>query len=247
MASNPCGLNGVLHTGTDKTQLTPGGEKSTMRTVTPAADISVTLEKVTGSGKDKKTESIQKSVIDAVREYVIASNEEMSAKERKEDAAAALRLYVKDVRDNNAYAGDYMKTYRVAGIIAKSGIQYGASLSHMDRFSIPKKEVDIAELKKLVGSKFFDEHFLKEILISIKKEVLNNKDLRKELTDKLITAFGVEGIKKYFNKEEAWSVKEGLDKDQYDLDKDTRAKFAEKCKQYADQVNEACFDPKNTL
>jgi hypothetical protein len=247
MASNPCGLNGVLHTGTDKTQLTPGGEKSIMRTLSPGKDEKVAIDKVTGSGKNKVTESVQKSVLEAVREYVIASNEIASASEKKEDAAAALRIYVKDIRDTNAYAGDYQKTYRVAGTVGNSGVQFGAAVAHQDRFSIPKKEVDIAALKDLVGKDFFNGHFSKDIQISIKKEVMENKDLRKELTQKLVDAFGVDGIKKYFNKEEVWSVKEGLDKAQYDLDKDTRAKFAEKCKQYADQVTEACFDPKNTL
>jgi hypothetical protein len=159
----------------------------------------------------------------------------------------ALRAYVKPIRDTNAYAGDYQKSFRVAGIVAKSGLQYGALVAHIDRWGLPKKEVDIAALKKLVGDKFFKEHFEKEITIAIKSEVLENKVLRKELTDKLLEALGVDGLKKYFKKEEVWTVTPGLDKGQYDLDNETRTDMLESCKQYADKVEEACFDPKNTL
>ena len=247
MASNPCGLNGALHTGPDKKQLTPKGEVSVMRNITPTDTDQVTVEKVTGTGKEKKTEKLVKKVKEAVREFVIASNEEKSAKERKEDAAEVIRTHVKDVRDKNAYAGDYQKTYRVCGAVARTDLQYAASSVQADRCVLPKKEVDIAAIKSLVGDKFFKDYFTREMSISIKKEVLENKDLRKELTDKLLEYFGVEGIKKYFIKEEVWSAKEGLDKGQYDLEDKVRGEFLEKIKFYADKVEEACFDPRNTL
>ncbi len=70
-------------------------------------------------------------------------------------------------------------------------------VAHQDRFSIPDVEEDIAVIKEIVGKEFFDKHFIRDILISIKKEVLDNRDLRKELTNKLIEVFGIEGIKKY--------------------------------------------------
>jgi hypothetical protein len=53
MASNPCGLNGALHTGPDKKQLTPKGEVSIMRNITPTDTDKITIEKTTGSGKEK--------------------------------------------------------------------------------------------------------------------------------------------------------------------------------------------------
>lgn len=247
MSTNPCGLTGPIHSGPDKTQLTPEGEVSAMRNVFPTDTDEVTIEKSSGSGKNKTTETLKRKVKEAVRDYVIASNEEKSAKDRKDEAALALRAYVKPIRDTNAYAGDYQKSFRVAGIVAKSGLQYGAMVAHMDRFTLPKKEVDIAAIKKLVGTKFFNEHFEKDITIAIKSEVLDNKALRKELTDKLVETFGVDGLKKYFKKEEVWAILPGLDKGQYDLDNETRTELLESCKQYADKVEEACFDPKNTL
>lgn len=247
MNANPCGLTGPIHNGPDKTQLTPEGEVSAMRNIFPTDTDTVTFDKVTGSGKNKETESLTRKVKEAVRDFVIASNEEKSAKDKKDEAALVLRAYVKPVRDQNAYNGDYQKSFRVAGIVAKSGMQYGAMVAHMDRWTLPKKEVDIAALKKLVGDKFFKKYFEKDITIAIKSEVLNNKEIRKELTDKLLEVFGVEGLKKYFKKEEVWAVKDGLDKGQYDLDEETRQSMLESCKQYADKVEEACFDPKNTL
>ena len=244
---NPCGLTGPIHSGPDKTQLTPDGEVSVMRNLFPTEDQMVSFDKTSGSGKNKIVETLSRKVKEVVRDYVIASNEEKSANDRKNEAALALRAYVKPTRDTNAYAGDYQKSFRVAGIVAKSGIQYGVMVAHIDRWGLPKKEVDIAALKKLVGAEFFKKHFEKEVTIAIKPEILDNKVLRKELTDKLLEAFGVDGLQKYFKKEEVWAVLPGLDKDQYGLNNETRTEMLESCKQYADKVEEACFDPKNTL
>lgn len=245
--TNPCGLTGALHSGPDNTQLTPKGEVSELRKLHPTDEDTVTIEKTIGTGKDKKTEQLVKKVKDAVREFIIYSNQEKSAKEQKDDAANALREYVKVTRDKNAYAGDYQKSYRVVGGLATSGMQYGAAVQQVDRTTCPKKESDIEAIKKLVGKKFFDQYFARELIISIKKDVLDNKDLRKELTNKLIEFFGVEGIKKYFTKEEVWAIKTGLDKGQYDLADETRVKFLEAVKFYADKVDDGCFDPKNHL
>jgi hypothetical protein len=247
MASNPCGVNGALHSAPDKTQLIASGDVSVMRNIFPTDTDEVTIEKTSGTGKEKKVEKFIRKVKEAVREFVIACNEEKSAKEKKDDAANAIREYVKKIRDGNAYTGDYQKTYRVCGIVAKSGQQYGASSAHVDRCTCPKKETDIAAIKKLVGTKFFNEHFERELTIAIKKEVLENKDLRKELTILLLKHFGVEGIKKYFVKEEVWTIKIGMDKAQYELKNEVRQELLTLIKFYADKVDDATFDPKNTL
>ena len=82
--------------------------------------------------------------------------------------------------------------------------------------------------------------------IGIRKEVLEDRKLRRELTDKLLEAFGGEAeLKKWFVKEEAWSIKDGLAEGQYDLDEDTREQFLEQCPQYADQVKNVSYDPKD--
>lgn len=244
--TNPCGLNGDLHNETDKKQLTPGGELSTMRTLFPEAEAA-SFDKSSGKGKDKKTEKITKVVKDTVREFVIASTNEAAAKEQKDTAANVLRSYIKEIRDRNAYNKDYQKTYRVAGIVAQAGFQYGAAVSQQDRVALPKKETDIAIIKKVVGPKFFNEHFSKDVKISIKKEVLENKETIKDLTKELLAKFGVEGLKKYFVKEEVWSINEGFDKAQYELDDATRKLLLEQITLYADLVTDASFDPKNHI
>lgn len=244
--TNPCGMTGSLHNDTDKKQLTPSGEVSTMRTLFPDAEES-SIEKSSGKGKDKKIEKIIKKVKDTVRDFVIASTNEAAAKEQKEDAAKLLRGYVSQVRDRNAYNGDYQKTYRVAGIVAASGIQYGAQVAQQDRVTLPKKEEDMAVVKKIVGKEFFEKQFSREIKISIKKEVLENKAQSKELAQALVDKFGADGLKKYFTKEEVWSVNEDFDKNQYDLDDATRKLLLNEVTLYADLVTDASFDPKNHI
>jgi hypothetical protein len=246
--ANPCGMTGPLHNDTDKKQLTPGGEVSTMRTLFPEAE-EASFEKVTGTKKagNLKKEKIIKKVKDTVRDFVIASSNEASAKEQKEDAAKLLREYVSTVRDRNAYSGDYNKTYRVAGIVATSGLQYGAQVAQQDRVNLPKKEEEISLIKTLVGKEFFDKQFSKEVKISIKKEVLENKAQSKELAQLLVDKLGAEGIKKFFTKEEVWTVKEGFDKAQYDLKEDVRKSLLGVATVYADLVTEASFDPKNHI
>ena len=244
--ANPCGISGPLHSAPDNTQLTPSGEVSTMRTLFPEAEES-TIEKTTGKGKNKKTEKLIKKVKDAVRDFVIASTNEAAAKQQKEEAAAFLRQYVKEIRDTNAYNGDYQKTYRVAGIIATSGLQYGAAVSQQDRTTLPKTEEKMKEIKELVKETFFNKQFSRDVVISIKKEILENKASAKELAQALVEKFGVEGIKKYFNKEEVWSMNEGFDKAQYELDKATREQLLGIITLYADLVVDATFDPKNHI
>jgi hypothetical protein len=244
-------MTGPLHNDTDKKQLTPGGEVSEMRNLFPADDEETFYNKSTsvGKGKDKVTtvEKIIRKVKDTVRDFVIASTNEASWKLQKEENANLLRAYVGKIRDKNAYNNDYQKTYRVTGIVASSGLQYGASVAQQDRVTLPKKETDIAIIKKVVGDKFFNAHFSKDICIKIKKEVLENKKLSKELATDLSAKFGAEGLKKYFTKEEVWTVNDGMDKAQYELDDATRKLLREQVTFYTDLVTDATFDPKNHL
>ena len=244
--TNPCGMTGPLHKDTDKTQLTPGGEVSTMRTLYPDAE-EATIEKTSGKGKEKKIEKLVKKVKDTVRDFVIASTNEAAAKEQKEEAAKFLRAYVGQIRDRNAYAGDYQKTYRVAGIVGASGTQYGAQVAQQDRVTLPKKEEDMAVVKKIVGKDAFEKLFSRAIKISIKKEVLENKEQSKELAEALVDKFGNDGLKKYFVKEEVWSAKEGFDRNQYEVEDATRQLLLNQVTLYADLVSDASFDPKNHI
>ena len=123
----------------------------------------------------------------------------------------------------------------------------GAQVAQQDRVTLPKKEEDIAVVKKLIGNESFEKLFSKEVKISIKKEVLENKAQSKELAKQLVDKFGAEGLKNFFVKEEVWTVKEGFDKAQYELDAATRKLLLNQVTLYADLVTDASFDPKNHL
>jgi len=246
--TNPCGITGPIHSAPDVTQLTPEGAVSTMRTVYPTDAEETTYDKPTKVGKKViSVEKIVKKVKDAVRDFVQASTREAAAKEQKEEAANLLRNYVTPLRDANAYNGDYQKSYRVAGIVATTGLQYGVGVSQQDRVNLPKKETEIAAIKALVGKDFFDKMFSKDVTISIKKEVIENKATLKELSIDLVEKFGVEGLKKYFKKEEVWTVNKGFDLAQYRLEDAVRKQLLELVTMYADQVSDESFDPKNHL
>ena len=245
--SKACGLTGILHSDTDKTLLTPAGKVSVMRTIYPDAEVTATFEKEFKDGKNKTMLPETKKVQEAVRDFCISTANAALAAETKEDCAKALRAYVGPIRDEAAYNEDYQKTFRVAGVVAKSGTQYAASVSQVDRVSLPKKPEDMDKIKELVGPEFFKAHFNKETKISIKKEIIENKKSLKEFTELLKQIMTNDDIKKYFKMEEVWEVAEGFDKAQYELNKATREFLLQEVKMSADAVSDASFDPKNHL
>jgi len=245
--SKACGLTGILHSASDKTLLTPAGEVSVMRTIYPDSEVTATYEKEFKDGKKKTMLPETKKVQEAVRDFCIATANAALAAETKEDCAKALRAYVGPIRDDNAYNGDYQKTYRVAGIVNKSGTQYAAKVSQVDKVSLPKTPEAMDRIKELVGAEFFNEHFTKEVTISIKKEIIENKKSIKELTTLLKKVMTNEDIQKYFKMEEEWGVAKGFDEAQYGLNKATIEFLLGEVKMSADAVADASFDPKNHL
>jgi len=186
-----------------------------------------------GSGKKKENKRIKT----LIRDFILYLRQEKSYKKQKEEVAEYIRDYTGKVRDENAFSGDYQKTYRlIEGL--ENGIETAVNVSHTDKFSkIVEEAVD--GIKKVVGDTFFNKFFEKDITISIKTEILADKKSRQELSEALIKSLGVDGVKKYFVKEEAWTIKEGLDKGQYELDPTVLPKFREVVKQNADAISES--------
>lgn len=244
--SKSCGITGPLHSMVRNETKTASGEKSVMQDVFPDAEIEVYYEVNRGTKKKPLMEKVAHKVRQLVRQYVIADNHMKSAKEQAEEAAQGLRVFAREFRAGRLKETDkYQRTYRINGETSKK-TQFAVSCAAQDRFSLPKKEKDIDAIREIVGKDFFKAHFERELSIEIRKEVLEDRKLRRELTDKLLEAFGgEEELKKWFVKDEKWSVKPGLDEAQYELDDETREAFQEACPQYGDQIKNATYDPKD--
>lgn len=252
--SKACGTAtaGSIHSKVDTEVKTASGKKSALRAVALDGSEQVTVEfldsveEIDDSGKkvkSKKKRVEQRNVREAVREFVVADNNAKAAKEQADEAAVALRNFVGPMRDDNAEQGDFHLSFRVDGAKQKSGQVFAVQVSAQDRFSCPKADKEIDVLRELVGSDFFDENFEKVVGIGLKKEVMDNAGIRKDLSGILLKALGPEKLKKYFEKKETWTAKKGLIKNQYELDKDTRDSLRAKCKPAADAVKNASFDP----
>lgn len=180
-----------------------------------------------------------KSVKQAVSDYVEANKAFKDAEMKAKAAGEDVKAFIKDLRDKNAVAGDYQKTYRVLGNEV-SGLKHAADVSQVDKWSIPKSDIEMDVLKDTVGEDFFKKVMSKEITISIRKEIMENKTARSELTAKLVAAFGSD-LNKYFVKEEVWETAEGLTKLQYELDKGTMDKMRAILKPSSDQIKDASY------
>lgn len=243
--SKSCGVTGALHALVRKDTKTASGEKSLAEDVYPNPDTNVFYEVNDGTKKKPVWRKVQYAVLNLVRQFVIADNNAKAAKEQADEAAEGLRVFIREFRGiRHENTGRYQGSYRVNGEV-KGKTQYAVQVNAQDRFSMPKKDKDVDALREIVGKEFFGKFFERVLNISIRKEVLEDRKLRRALTDKLIEAFGEDGLKEWFVKEEVWSVKKGLDEGIFELDPEKREEFLEACPQYADQVKNACYNPKD--
>ncbi len=206
---------------------TEAGKDSAVRAIDPGQTI-VTME----------DDGVAVDVRNAVNNYVKNSLLAKSAKDQADEAAAVIRVYVGAVRDENAYQGDYQKTYRVMGSDVEK-ISRATDVSQVDKFSVPKKAEEMKALREALGEDEFKTIFEQVTTIEIKKSVLNNAKLRRELSEKLVEAMGKDGIKEFFQKEDVYIVRKGMDQKQYDLAPDVRKKLLAGAKQSADAVKDA--------
>lgn len=212
---------------------TASGEISKSRGVDPK-DAAVTVEITSPTGSTVKTQK----VVDAVVEYIIKDAAEKAAAEEKEISAQVIRAFAVAVRDANATQGDYQKTLRVVGRKVKS-TQYAVDASAKDAFSVPSKSEDVEAIRKALGNTVFEQLFEKQTSISIKKEVMESDTLRKDLSRILFEALGAEGMKKYFEKDDVWAVKDGVSERIYKFNAKEREAFLKAVKQHSDALKDA--------
>jgi hypothetical protein len=204
---------------------TASGKDSAVRSLDPVDSVVITDE-----GREEK-------VVQAVTNYVLNDTREKDAKAAKEKDAVVIRAYAGQVRDDNALSGEYQKSYRIMGTEVKK-FQHAVDATQTDKWTLPKSKEDIEALRKVLGVDF-DTIMEKETVISIKKEVLENDALRKELNALLHKVMGADDLRKYFEKDEVWRVKKGMAERQYKLTDTVRKAFRASVKLAADSLKDA--------
>lgn len=126
----------------------------------------------------------------------------------QKDVETEIINHVRAQQDANAYAGNFSKSYLVAGSTCE--VTYVTS----DRFSVPQEEETLTEVKKLVGKKY-DEFFEVRRSITMKKGVVENE----KLLDKIATACEKAGLSlgEIFDVGDKVFAKDSLDEKQYSI------------------------------
>lgn len=212
--------------------ITPKGEISQARGINPD-DTAVTVS------ADKSTSIVK--VADAVQDFVTKDILVKETTEQRDKSAAVIRAFAESVRTKNAESGDYQKTLRIIGPETTKK-RYQVDASDQDSFSMPKKSEDLKALRESLGEDVFLQICEPTTSISIKPEVMENESLRKELSALLYQALGADGIRKYFDREEVWSVKKGMSERIYSYKKEIRRKLLEKVNQKVNSLKDATED-----
>lgn len=206
--------------------LTKSGEKSEARAVDPQ-DTQVDVD---GSKNPVDVKG-------AVLRYCKALKAKKDAENEAAVAADALRAYVGKLRKGNAEQGDYQKTYRVVGERRDKKV-YATDVSQLDRWNMRKK-VKPADVIEEHGKEMFDRIVVTEESIKIRDDVMSNRAKRRELSKKLEDVLGIDGIREFFEKVTTYSVRDGIDKEQYTLDDSEKAVLNALFTQSADAVKDA--------
>ena len=205
-----------------------------------------TFQIKTAAGKESKARGVNaedftvdgEKVTDAIKTYVIALAQEKSVKEEKEKKAKVIRTFAGKVRGYFIKNHEYQKTFRIFGDKGKK-VQYAVDATNNDKWTVPKNKEDLDTLKEILGDKAFNQIFESSISIAVKKKVMENDALRKELSKVLLDALGKEGIKKYFDRDEVWKVKPGMAEDIHNFDPEIQKAFLEYIKQADDTIKDA--------
>lgn len=178
-------------------------------------------------------------VTDAVKNYVDILLKEKALKNEKEKYQTTLRAFAGKVRNFFIGKGEYQKTYRIFGKKTKTR-HYAVDAQNNDKFTVPSQKEDMDNLREILGKDTFNQIFEPSVTISIKKNVMENQTMIKELSNILFKALGgAEGVRKYFEREETWSVKEGMAEKIHSFDKDVQKHFFEYVKQAEDTIKNA--------
>jgi hypothetical protein len=194
--------------------------------------------KETVPGKDDAGNNVTVKIADAITEFVTAASQEKSFKEKKDKAAESIRTFISDVRDFFAGKKDFTKTFRVFGNETDDLI-YAVDVSNSDKFTLPAKKEDMANLKKDLTAGIYNQIIEEEATISIKKVVFNDVKKRRELTKLLVDTLGEEKVKEYFERDVVYKVKPGLSQKIYEFKEEVQKTIRERIKAAADAVKDA--------
>lgn len=177
--------------------------------------IAKTGTKKTAS-KERIAAEVNASVKKAVDTVITNKAEIKSLTAEIAENEALIIDHVRPQQDDMAYAGKFTKSLEVPGTTAS--VLYSTS----DRFSVPQDEDSQTALKELLGN-LYDDFFISERAISIKRDVLNNE----KLLNKICKACEKAGlnISEIFDVGDTIKAQKGLDEKQYKLNKENLETF----------------------
>lgn len=108
--------------------------------------------------------------------------------------------------------------------------------SAIDKFSAFGSLEDAKALQEEIGTGTFESCFEKEVIIAIKKDVVEDASKRKELSRILYETLGQDGIKKYFDRQEVWVSKDGLAQKFCTMDEPTKSTILKYTKPSKDAI-----------
>jgi hypothetical protein len=157
-----------------------------------------------------------------VDEIVQWKQTEKEAKAEREAREAKIVAYVQPIQEEHGWSNNYQKSYYVKGLTNE------VTFVSSDRFPNPKVE-EIPELQELLGDRF-EEIIKKEIVVSLRPEVMTNPELKKNLVEALKVFYGEKwqaAFATFFVSETRYSVVDGFDRKRFSLKKRVFEKISE--------------------
>ena len=157
----------------------------------------------------KLTASVTPKLKTLVDEFVSNKAKIKALEASQAEAESAIIEHVRPQQDKEAFAGNFSKSFLVAGV--SSEVTYNTS----DRFSVPQEEETLAELKKAIGEKKYNEFFDVKPSIALKDSVVKDD----AMLNKIASACEKAGlpIGEIFNMTNKVVAKDALDEKQYTL------------------------------
>jgi len=171
------------------------------------------IAKPATTGSKTATKKITAAVTPKIKVLVdefVANKAQIKALEaRQAEAESAIIEHVRPQQDTEAFAGNFSKSFLVAGVTSE--VTYNTS----DRFSVSQEEETLKELKKLIGEKKYGDFFEVKPTIALKDNVVKDD----AMLNKIAAACEKAGlpIADIFNMTSKVVAKDALDEKQYTL------------------------------
>ncbi len=174
--------------------------------------------KVTKTTTAKKSsmpiiEVTDQDVEESITAFIDAQSREKSAKADKEFHATNIVSHVRPTQDENAFNGNFSKSYQVKSDVGT------VKFVTADKFSINND--DKPEFEKLFGKKNFDTLMEEEFTVTLKPDVFLNEEKQNELMDLLGDKFN-----EFFDVDTKLKTKGNFDQNVYGVVK-TQSKLDE--------------------